>query len=488
MHKQIILWVLSGIMAVALVVGGIWTAVNFDKIKNGMTGSNIYTAEDLENAHNDGYNKAFTDKDEYISAITNYKDTITIMQDTISQLNTQITNLMNNNGDLQQTITSLQSQKTELQNTVAALTNTVNEKTSAISTLNTQVIGLQSQVALLNAGNENKAAEIESLNLQIESLQTTVSILQNTNSTNLTTIISLNEQVTTLNSSISSLTAQASQNANTISWLGSQITALENSILYYEQLLMNYETADKATVTFMFDGSVYNMQVVTKGTTATVTPPISTAYVIFNGWSIDGINPVNTATYSITQNTVFVALVTYKFDVIFKSDGVVLSSQIVTKNQFAATPANPVKAAALFAGWSIDGVFIIDVANYEITKNMEFIAVWQSVIFEGAYIVSQSNSNPSSLDLNALTGIYLDGKNIEITLYLDMEVFFPPPSRPAEFETTLTLINGNDTYTTINVMGMTVLSVRLNDSTLELKYADGSAYINSITILKIEVV
>ncbi|MCM1360251.1 MAG: InlB B-repeat-containing protein, partial [Corallococcus sp.] len=52
---------------------------------------------------------------------------------------------------------------------------------------------------------------------------------------------------------------------------------------------------------------------------------------------------------------VFVADITYKYDVKFMADGKVHNTQIVEKHAKPTVPSNPTKTNYVFVGWSIDG-------------------------------------------------------------------------------------------------------------------------------------
>ena len=84
-----------------------WGIINFNKVKESMSGTAIYTQEDVNNAYQDGYDTALTDKAEYEELINSYRDTITTLNDNISQLNSQILTLKNNNQDCQNQINNL---------------------------------------------------------------------------------------------------------------------------------------------------------------------------------------------------------------------------------------------------------------------------------------------------------------------------------------------------------------------------------------------
>ena len=91
-----------------------WGIINFNKVKEGISGTELYNQEDLNNAYQDGYDTALENKDEYDELISGYRDTITTLNDNISQLNSQITNLKGANQDCQNQIKNLTSTKTNL--------------------------------------------------------------------------------------------------------------------------------------------------------------------------------------------------------------------------------------------------------------------------------------------------------------------------------------------------------------------------------------
>ncbi|MBR4003524.1 MAG: hypothetical protein IKI95_05670, partial [Clostridia bacterium] len=53
----------------------VWGITNFNKVQEGLSGTGLYTQEDLNKAYEDGYDKALTDKAEYEELINSYRDT-----------------------------------------------------------------------------------------------------------------------------------------------------------------------------------------------------------------------------------------------------------------------------------------------------------------------------------------------------------------------------------------------------------------------------
>ena len=419
-----------------------WGIINFNKVKEGMSGTQIYTNEDLEKSYEDGYNTALKDKQEYDELISSYRDTITTLTDNISQLNSQVSLLKNNIKDYENQTANLTAQKQNLETQVANLNqvNSLNEAT--ISDLNSQkkdlelqveelstnkqqnekrISDLQSQISNLNirinelqTSNSNSTAQINSLhnqivaltnektvlendisnknnqiislNSQITNLQTLNSQLQTTNNLNLQTINDLNTQIDALTKQISDMSNQIQNNASNVTALNSKIAELEKSVAYYEQYIANLESENQVVATFEFNGSVYNIQILNKNDYASVSNPTSTDRVVFNGWAVDG-EIVDLSTYKITTNTKFVADVTYKYLVKFSVNDEIVSTSYVIENQFAIEPEQPTMEGYDFDGWMINNN-LVDVSSNGITQDTIYTAKFTKLhtIYAHSYI------------------------------------------------------------------------------------------------------
>ena len=361
-----------------------WGIINWSKVKDGMSGSGLYTQDDVQNAYEDGFNKALSDKEEYEKLINSYKDTITTQTDLISQYTSEANILNNSIKDYQEQINGLTEQKSVLETQVATLNTIKSNNEATISDLNGQIASLANQILELQANKDENENRIAQLNSQIDNLQSLNSQLQSTNEMNLQTISGLNNQIAALNNQISELKHQMQENSTTVNTLTAKIAELQKSVKYYENYIVTLEQGDQVVATFEFAGSVYNIQVVNKNSLLAVTTPTSTAYVIFNGWTVDG-QAIDLATYRITQNTRIVANVTYKYEVNFIVEGENYGSQIVLKGETASIPTPPMKSGYVFDGWSLDGNIVDDIENYEIMQNVTFTARFTrlySVIFK----------------------------------------------------------------------------------------------------------
>ena len=382
--KKIIGIIVSVVFIAAFVFVLVWGIINWNKVKDGLSGSGLYTQDDIQKSYEDGYNTALADKEEYEKLITSYRDTITTQTDLISQYTSEANALNNSIKDYQEQIEKLNEQRGVLETQIETLTTvkTNNEKT--ITELNGQIETLSGQVLALQGNKDENERQIAQLNEQITNLQSLNKQLQENNELNVKTIEGLNAQITNLNNQISDLTLQAQDNSSVVNALNTKIAELQKSVSYYEQYIAALENGEQVVATFEFDGSVYNIQIVNKNSLLTVTPPQSTAYVIFNGWTVNG-EPIDLETFRITENTKIVADVTHKYEVNFMVDGENYHNEIVVKDSHITPPAEPQKAGYAFGGWTINGNAVVDFETYTVTQNVTFTAKFvklYSVVFK----------------------------------------------------------------------------------------------------------
>ena len=361
-----------------------WGIINWSKVKEGMAGNGLYTQDDVQKSYEDGYSTALKDKEEYEKLITGYRDTITTQNDQISQHTSEVNSLNNSIKDYQAQISTLTEQKEAIEAQVETLNTIKASNEETIADLNGQIADLSAQIVNLQASGAENETQIAQLTSQVNNLQSLNEQLQANNELNIKTINGLNAQITSLNSQIADLTLQTQNNSAVVSSLNAKIAELQKSVSYYEQYLATLESGEQVVATFEFDGSVYNVQVVNKNSLLSVTTPESTAYKIFNGWTVDG-EAIDLSTYRITQNTKIVADVTYKYEVNFVVEDENYHNVIVLKDSVAPVPTAPTKAGYEFDGWTLDGNSVVDMSRYTITQNTTFTAKFTklySVIFK----------------------------------------------------------------------------------------------------------
>ncbi len=385
--------------AIAITVGSIVTLVLFAFLIS-CTVLFWKNKNKQDTSYNDGYIAGLQDKSAYeieITKLKNDKESLTAQLDTAN----------NNITQLNAEKATLENKKEELQTQCATLTAKNEANALEITRLTTLVDEYKTQIDSLDKTNTDHLATINSLNSQITLLNEQITTLNNTNTTNANTIATLNTQIESLSTQINTLTSQIATQVDTISSLNAQIAKLNNSITVYEQFLRGLESDTQAVATFVYNGTVYSIQVAPKDTTVSVADPTSTTYIIFNGWTVNGAD-VTLSNYPLTTNTEFVAKVTYRYNVSFVANDVTTNSQIVTRNEYATVPANPTREGYSFGGWLLNGV-VIDPTTYPITGDTTFVARWTQVhtvqyVAEDVVLDTQSVNNCEYSTLYNYTG------------------------------------------------------------------------------------
>lgn len=381
-------------------------------IKGTVDNSKYYTQEEMQKSYDKGYNDGCKTETELTGQVKYYKSLVDEYYIQVNTLNDEITMLTKNKKDYETQITNLETQKTNLQSQVNNLTTIKTNNETTIASLNSQIASLQNQVTNLTNSGEDKSEQIKTLNSQITTLQNTVSQLQTTNDMNVATITSLNTQIVNLNTQISDMTLQSQNSQSQINALNNKISELQASVTYYESYIAQLENGEQVVATFEYDGSVYNIQIVNKGSKLSVTTPTSTTYKIFNGWTVNG-SAIDLSTFTITTNTKIVADVTYKYDVKFKVDDTIYNSQIITKNNCATLPTSPTKDGYEFDGWSLNGVDVIsDITTRQVTQNVTYTAV-----FTKLHTVTFVYEDTTKATQTVRNGNYATAITIENTAY-----------------------------------------------------------------------
>ena len=413
--------------AVAISLYCFWPA-----IKGTIDNSKYYTEEELQASYDKGFEDGCKTETELLGQIDYYKGIVDEYYIQVNTLNDEIAMLSDKNNDYVGQISSLNGIIEENESTIESLQSTISDNNTTISGLNTQISGLNSEIDSLESDIEDlqnelsqanedyqilqaelttKTNQVISLQNQVNNLQTLVNQLNATNELNLTTISTLNSQIETLNSQISDLTYQINNNDSTVASLNNQIAQLQESISYYENYISNLESETQVVVTFEFDGSVYNIQIVNKGATVSVVNPTSTDYVQFNYWTINE-EQIDLSSYTFNTNTKVVADVTYSYDVTFYVDNAEHNTQIVEYGNQATTPTVPTKTGYTFLGWSLNGSDIVDLSTVTITENTNFYALFVQqfsvqFVYEDDVISTQTINN----------GAYATSPSVESTTY-----------------------------------------------------------------------
>lgn len=331
--------------------------------------------QELDKRYQAGYESALSDEAYYKSQLETFQKLVDEQSLKISNFTTQVEQLTKDNEDKALQISSLNLQLSTAKTQLESLETDNKLKSGQISTLTSTVSDLQNEIVELQQSGLDKDVLISQLNTQISNLQLQIGTLQTTITLNTQTINALNSQIISYTSQINTLQEEIKNNTTSIKDYTDQISALQKTVAYLESYIDSLVSENQSLVRFMYNGSVYNMQIVNNGSTAMVTDPEETNYIKFNYWMINNIE-VDPSEYVITEETEFVANVTYYYDVKFMNVDTAVSSQIVVENGTATVPEAPSRSGYSFLGWSIDGVTTVDPTTVTITEDITFIALW----------------------------------------------------------------------------------------------------------------
>ena len=335
----------------------------------------------LQVEYNKGYQNALTDESFYKEQLDLYKGLISEKNSTITDYSNQIAQLTSQNTQKQAQLTTLQSQL-----------NVVNAELDLLKSENSDYIG---QVSDLN----NRVQVLESKKLELEN------------------------EITLLEGQIEDYPLQ-------IQNMQKEIDSLRESVAYYEDYLSSFVGENQVVARFEYDGSVYDIQTLLKGDYVVVENPVSTEYMIFNGWKVNG-EFVDLSTYQITENTTFVADITYKYDVKFVVDNEEYNTQVVEKGNYITLPSNPSKEGYIFEGWSLsNSVVSSDIDKIQVSSNMTYYAVFSklhSVVFmyEDSILSTQTIKNGNlveyvavqSTNTKVFNGWLVNNERVDISTY-----------------------------------------------------------------------
>lgn len=314
--KKIALSIFLALLLCCLIFCTIWCVCNFDLVKQGLSGAQLYTKEDIDKAFDDGSKQAFKEKQEYLILIEKYKEEIISLNDIIDKDKISIK-------EKDDTIANLRIKL----NSAELLKDEYKEKLELSTSLNSE---LQEKYELEQSKVTSLSNEILRLKSEKTELQLNLTNAQN------------------------------------------RIAELNQTILGYETFIQGLLAENQVVAKFYYDNSLYSVMVLQKGDKANVANPADTTYKKFLGWMVDN-ELVDVPNYPINKNTTFVAKINSFYDVKFVVDNDQYDIDIVVDGGYSKTPTNPTKAGYVFDGWMIDNV-VYDINTYPITKNTIFTA------------------------------------------------------------------------------------------------------------------
>lgn len=321
--------------------------------------------------HEKFYTQEEVDKrqEELVLELKDSKDSLATVTLERDELNISVNQLKNERATLQTQVSDLQSQVEEL-----SIKKTENE--AEINRLNSEISTKNELISSLQQNKTENEEEIANLTAQVNSLTEQVNTLTQQKTENLAEIERLTAELATKTSTIEELNTSISEKEETITSLNAQILSLQNEVTRLTGLLAGYEEIKNGTfeVSFYSDETLCVTKVVkyNKCVEDDIENPTKTGY-LFDGWSLDGVNVIDYKTITITQNTVFKAVYTKAYNVVFVHD----KTLSYTSQVRAGTCTTPMTIEnttyKIFNGWKVNGEFV-DVSTYVINQDTTFVA------------------------------------------------------------------------------------------------------------------
>lgn len=289
---------------------------------------------------------------------------------------------------------------------------------SVIEQFRKEKVVLTEELSKLSSECEKQTKELDGLINELENCNQELSILKKNEIANLDKIAELEIDIEFLSNSIASKQKE-------IALLKKQNNDYLTSINYYENFITSLETETSAIATFIYDGKVIHIEVLTKGSCAEFNQPSDSEYLKFNYWMVNDIE-VDLSNYPINTNTTFVANIEKSYDVKYYVDNELYVSKIILDGRGLPTIESPTKDGYNFIGWSLDGITIVD-EDYLVSSNVDLVAIFEKIPWNVNYVVDDSivhteqvktNQSPIGYTLNNNTdrkvfkGWSLDGVNV----------------------------------------------------------------------------
>ena len=310
-----------------------------------------YTAEELQEAYDKGYNDGCKTETELNGQVEYYKQLVDEYYIQVNTLNDEIATLNDGLRQKDEQILSLTSTKNSLETEMSSLQNAIKEKEKTIEENNQEITSLNKQIEEISDSDNGKTQEIQKLKQQVEEMTETNKQLQSTIDSHLIDIALLNSQVSSLNNQITELGEQIDDYKSQIASINTQIATLNDTIENYKKEIEGYKKVieelkklNACVVTFSVDGQIISTQQVNKTESPShVDVPLSDKYV-FDGWTIAGSSElVDPFSYSVVEDMQFVAKIRKYKVITFTIDGSVISTQKIVEDSELKLPDTPQK-------------------------------------------------------------------------------------------------------------------------------------------------
>lgn len=203
-------------------------------------------------------------------------------------------------------VKNLTKVKLGYESTIKDYTENIKTQRETIMMLQEEVERNESEIRRLKVNESENYQKIVVLENQNASLQRVINSLNDSNTITSSAVAAMTKQLGEINTLLQQYIAKDKENRAEIEKLKEQNASLEKQLGLYKRMVESLVEEDTSIVTFMYNGNVYDVQLVQNGEKVTVVTPSNSEYFVFNGWLQNGVS-VDLTQVTITSDTVFVA-------------------------------------------------------------------------------------------------------------------------------------------------------------------------------------
>lgn len=209
--------------------------------------------------------------------------------------------------DLNVEVKELTKVKLGYESSIAEYTDSIETQRSTIELLQETLEANREEIQKLKEDEVANKNQILALENENASLQRVINSLNDTNTITSTAITMMTKQLGEINELLNYYIDLNTKNLAEIKALREKNANLEKQLTLYKRMVSSLVEEDTSIVTFMYGDTVYDIQLVKNGNTASVTAPLDNAYYYFRGWTLND-TLVDLSQTVITEDTVFEAL------------------------------------------------------------------------------------------------------------------------------------------------------------------------------------
>lgn len=327
--------IISISVIVVLITAGLLLYFYWPAISGTVNNTGYITAEKGQELYNQGVEDGNKNKKEL-------EDKIVYYQNLVDQCNTKI-------NELNKTVAEKNQKIEELNSSISSKDSDIAEMEEIIRNNNETIKELRAQITKLENSIEEYKSLVNSLKASYEVTATFIFDGQ----VHKVAVVKRGECVGTVEDPTSSTSAEFN------GWQVNGVTVDPETYVLEDDTIFIAATTQRYRVDYFANSEIFTTQYVTNNQTPTNVDTPTLFGHTFKGWSLDGVNVIETSTYPISSNTCFYAVFEeIKCTITFMVDDTMFNQQIVGYGQGITTPTNPTKTNYKFLGWSIDNTNI----------------------------------------------------------------------------------------------------------------------------------